>query len=163
MAKSHNKKVLFDIDDLVIDTKYTDTMPYIKTLSLKEKSIFDDGVKRMGKTLKLCEGAITTTEALANELKNYVSNVFINRNVASEEMWTLSQNALIKKAFIKEKRYIIIGYFPGSITHNQDIEMIKPALFKILKEFENVKLLLLGEFSIPNFLKEFPNQINIKN
>jgi glycosyltransferase involved in cell wall biosynthesis len=163
LAKSLNKKVLFDIDDLVIDTKYTDTMPYIKTLSLKEKSIFDDGVMRMGKTLTLCEGAITTTEDLAKELKNYVANVFINRNVASEEMWTLSQNALIKKNNIKENKHIIIGYFPGSITHNQDLEMIKPALNKILKEFKKVKLLLLGKFSIPNFLKKFSNQIIYKD
>ena len=48
----------------------------------------------MGKTLKLCEGAITTTETLAQELKNYVPKVFINHNVASEEMFKLSQNAL---------------------------------------------------------------------
>lgn len=48
----------------------------------------------MGKTLKLCQGAITTTNFLAKELMNYVSTVFINHNVASEEMWKLSQDAL---------------------------------------------------------------------
>ena len=41
----------------------------------------------MGKTLKLCEGAITTIEALAKQLNKYIKNVFINHNVASEEMW----------------------------------------------------------------------------
>ena len=163
LAKSLNKKVLFDIDDLVIDTKYTEIIPYIKTLSKKEKQIYDDGVKRIGKTLKLCEGAITTTEALATELKKYVSNVYINRNVASEEMWKISQDALTMKENIKNNnKYIIIGYFSGSITHNQDIEMIKPALIKILEEFKNVKLLLFGQLSLPNFLKRFPTQIITK-
>ena len=33
LAKKLNKKVLFDIDDLVIDKKYTELIPYIKTLS----------------------------------------------------------------------------------------------------------------------------------
>ena len=41
LAKILNKKVLFDIDDLIIDTKYTETIPYLKTLSPKEKFIYD--------------------------------------------------------------------------------------------------------------------------
>ena len=162
LAKILNKKVLFDIDDLIIDTKYTETIPYLKTLSPKEKFIYDRGVKRIGKTLKLCEGAITTTEALAKELKNYVPNVFINRNVASEEMWKLSKIALINKENSKRNKKIIIGYFSGSITHNSDLEMIWPALKKILNEFKNVQLLLSGELTFQNLLSEFPDKILYK-
>ena len=163
IAKSLNKRILFDIDDLVIDTKYTNKIPYVTTLSPDEKAIYDDGVMRIGKTLKLCEGAITTTESLAKILKNYVSNVFINRNVASEEMWNLSQNALKKRENKQNKKHIIIGYFSGSITHNPDIELLKPVLTKILKEFKNVKLLLLGELGFPNFLKKFSSHVIYKN
>lgn len=161
LAKNLNKKILFDIDDLVIDTKYTDDIHFLKTLSPKQKTLYDNGVIRMKKTLKLCEGAITTTKALARELKNYVSNVFINRNVASEEMWKLSKKALVNKDISKNDNHIIIGYFSGSISHKPDIEMIKPALLKILKKFRNVKLLLLGELEIPDFY-EFSSQIIYK-
>ena len=45
-----------------------------------------DGVKRIGKTLLMFDGAITITKALVKELRNYFSNVFINHNVSSEEM-----------------------------------------------------------------------------
>jgi glycosyltransferase involved in cell wall biosynthesis len=162
LAKSLNKKVLFDIDDLVIDKKYTELIPYLKTLSPKEKKIYDNGVKRMRKTLKLCEEAITTTKELAKELKHYVSNVYINKNVASEEMWKLSNDALKHKEKVKNDENIIIGYFSGSITHNSDIEMIKPALIRILSEFKNVHLLLFGELSFPNFLNDFSSQIMTK-
>ena len=162
LAKFLNKKVLFDIDDLVIDTKYTEMIPYLKTLSQKEKALYDDGVVRMGKTLKLCEGAITTTKTLAKELKYYVPNVFINHNVASEEMWKLSQNALIEKDIKNKNNHIIIGYFSGSITHNPDIEMISPSLKKILNEFKNVQLLLFGEISVKNIFKEYSSQIIYK-
>ena len=161
LAKKLNKKVLFDIDDLVIDKKYTNTIPYVTTLSQKEKEIYDNGVERMGKTLNLCQGAITTTKALANELKNYTSEVFINHNVASEEMWKLSQDSLINNEK-KTNQNVIIGYFSGSITHNSDIEMIKDPLLKILKEFKNVKILLSGELSFPKYLNEFKEQIIIK-
>ena len=96
LVKRLNKKVFFDIDDLAIDTKYTDLIPYIRTLSPSQKVLYDDGVIRMRKTLQLCEEAITTTEALAKGLKKYIPEVFINRNVASEEMFKLSELALKK-------------------------------------------------------------------
>ena len=159
LAKRLNKKVIFDVDDLVFDKKYTDITPYVQSLSKHEKIIYDNGVDRMGKTLKLCDIAITTTEVLAKELKNFVPKVLINGNVASDEMFNLSQYALEGKARLKNIDEIIIGYFSGSITHNFDIEMIIPSLIKILTEFKNVKLLFLGEFDIPLNLQKFSSQI----
>ena len=94
LAKSLNKKVLFDIDDLSFNKNYRDISPYIKYLTTEKKAIYDDYVMRIGKTLKFCDGVITTTKVLADELKKFISNVFINRNVANEEMWKLSQEAL---------------------------------------------------------------------
>ena len=161
-AKILNKVVLFDIDDLVFDKKYTDTIPYIQTLSEKSKKAYDDGIERIGKTLKLCNGAITTTRALARELKHYIPNVFINHNVASEEMWKLSQKALTEKNKIKKDNNIIIGYFSGSITHNPDFKLIKYPLLKILREFKNVQILIVGILSTPKFLSEFSSRIIIK-
>ena len=86
LAKQLNKTVLYDIDDLVIDTEYTDRIPYVASMSADQKRSYDDGVTRMGETLKLYDGAITTTEALADELRKYVPRVYINRNTASELM-----------------------------------------------------------------------------
>jgi hypothetical protein len=74
-------------------------------------------------------------------------------------MWKLSQKALKNRAKKKRDNNIIIGYFSGSITHDSDINMIKPALIKILREYKNVELLLLGELSYPDFLNEFSSQI----
>ena len=107
LAKNLNKKILFDIDDLVIDIKYTNLISYVKdSFSLSEQNIYKEGVIRIGKTLKLCEGAITTTEFLAKELKKYVPIVYINRNTASEEMLKLSEKALKKKKAIKKTNEI---------------------------------------------------------
>ena len=159
LAKILNKRVLFDIDDLVIDTKYTNSIPYVKNLSHSKKSVYNNGVIRMAKTLKLCEGAITTTTALAKELKNYVQEVFINHNVASEEMFKLSKNALEMNATIEKQGQLAIGYFSGSISHNGDIKIVIPALIKILGEFNNLKLIIVGELNLPNELKKFSSRI----
>ena len=94
-AKYYNKPVIFDIDDLVIDKKYTDLIPHLKTMSKEERHLYDDGVERTRATLIKCDCAITTTNALADELKNYVSDVFVNRNVASEKMVKYSERAIL--------------------------------------------------------------------
>ena len=59
----------------------------------------------------------------------------------------IKKNALIKKGNKTSGNNVTIGYFIGSITHNSDIKMIKPALFKILKEYDNIKLLFLDELT----------------
>ena len=55
----------------------------------------------------------------------------------------IKSNTLNKNCNKTKNESIIIGYFSGSITHDSDIEMIKDALIKILKENKNVQLLLL--------------------
>lgn len=182
-AKEHNKTVIFDIDDLVIDTKYTNSIKYLQTLSDEEKANYDSGVNRMKETLSMCDSAITTTERLANELKNYVSEVYVNRNTASNEMVALSNKAVYERDILpykdvkftkdkKEKNKIIeaknklsssnkvkIGYFSGSITHNDDVTMILPVLSKIMKENSNVELHIVGELDIPIELQEFKERV----
>lgn len=157
LAKEKNKKVFFDIDDLVIDKKYTDTIPYIKTLSKEEKEVYDDGVNRIQKTLKMCDYAITTTERLASELKNYCPEVYINRNVASEKM--VQYSLLAMKDSKKDNNKIILGYLSGSITHNADFQMILPVIVKMMNKYNNIYLKLVGELDLPEELLEFKDRI----
>ena len=154
-AKELNKTVLFDIDDLVVDTKYTNTIKYIHEMSKAEKELYDDGVNRMGRTLKLCEAAITTTERLAHELGKYVSEVFINRNTASERMYELSEN-VVKNRNDNEIR---IGYFSGSITHNDDFRLVMPTLCRLLEKYANLRLYIVGELELPKELQPYSAQI----
>lgn len=156
-AKFFNKTCFFDIDDLVIDTKYTNQIEYIKNMPTEEKAIYDDGVNRMQETLLMCDYAITTTKELQQELKNYSKEVYINRNVASDEIQYHSLEAL--KTVEKDKSKIVLGYFSGSITHNEDFEMIIPSLVKILKKYENVYIKITGIIDIPKDLVPFKERI----
>ena len=182
LAKKLNKRVLFDIDDLVVDTVYTDEIPFIQQMTESEKAQYDDGVIRMGETLKLCDAAITTTERLATELSKYVPEVFINRNVASEEMVYNSERALYERDVLpdlpeesvsaadmkywrwarehaREDGVVTIGYFSGSITHNADFELVLPTLVKVLEERPEVQLHIVGDLSIPEPLARFEGRI----
>ena len=111
----------------------------------------------MGRTLSLCDAAITTTERLAEELGHYVSEVFINRNTASDEMYALSEKAWREKK--REDKTVGIGYFSGSMTHNDDFLLVLPALQEIMENNSNVRLHVVGELDLPNELVKVQSQI----
>lgn len=159
IAKKLNKKVIYDIDDLVIDTVYTDQIPYVQQMGESDKQAYDENVMNMGCLLKMCHFAVTTTNCLAKELEMYVPKVFINRNTASEEMVRLSRMALTQKK-AKDNSKVRIGYFSGSITHNADLQMILPVLVQILEKYEQVELCFAGDLDIPSELKKFGGRIN---
>lgn len=160
-ARKNNKTTFFDVDDLVIGREYTEDIEYLKTMPKEEYDLYMDGVDRMQRTLKLCEHAITTTPALKSELQKFVDGeVFVNRNVASEEMVKYSQEAIKEKEKRKvDNSKIILGYFSGSITHNDDFKMILPVIKKVLKENRNIYLSVVGLLDIPEELLEVQNQI----
>lgn len=160
MAKAINVRTYYDIDDLVFDKNYTDSIPTVQKLSRGERAIYDSGVIRMGATLKLCEYGITTTERLKEQMEKRVLSVFINRNCASEEMLKISERVRKnrKKNSLKNTD-VIIGYFSGSLTHNSDFELILPALLHVMDENPEVKLLLMGELDLPETLKPYKARI----
>ena len=180
-ARTMNKRIIFDIDDLVIDTLYTDTIPAVRAMNPAERALYDDGVKRYGMTMRMCDAATTTTTAMRWELLKYLPKVYLNRNCASERMVELSEAAWkngkqAKAALLQSKNQtqperplqdegieqspgVILGYFSGSLTHNADFEMIKPAVLRILEEKPEVKLLLMGQLDMPPELKPFESRV----
>ncbi|MBQ9211552.1 MAG: glycosyltransferase [Clostridia bacterium] len=162
-AKALNKQVVFDIDDLVIDTSYTDTIPQVQCMSREERALYDEGVQRYGATLRMCQAATTTTTRLQRELSKILMPVYINRNCASERMVQLSEAAWRAAKPAKQGKAsedeVILGYFSGSITHNADFEMIQPALLRVMEENPKVKLLLMGLIDLPTELQQYADRV----
>ncbi len=157
LAKSHGKKVCFDVDDLVTDTIYTDQVPFVQELSTENKKIFDTSVRLMGKTLSLCDMAVTTTAALAKELGRSVPITYINRNTASKEMVECAETAYHQRE--KDQKRIWLGYFSGSLTHNKDFEIVRPVLVRILKNYPHAGILLVGELDASDELNQFSERV----
>lgn len=157
LAREENKPVYFDIDDLVFDTLYTDQLSYTQGLSEKEKGNYDAGVKNYGKMLAACDGAITSTNQLKEELLKYKDSVLLNRNLASSELIAVSSQFL-KEDFGSDDR-IKIGYFSGSISHNENFELIKPAIKEVLDHYSSVELHIVGHLDIPQDMKPYTQRI----
>lgn len=157
LAKDYGKPVFFDIDDLVFDTVYTDQLSYTQGLNQVEKGNYDAGVRNYGYMLENCDGAITSTNKLQEELKKYQSTVLLNRNLASDELISISSQFL--KDYSQVSDVVKIGYFSGSISHNENFELIKPAIKQLIKKYSNVQLHIVGILDIPKDMKPFGNQI----
>ena len=157
LAKDYGKPIFFDIDDLVFDTLYTDQLSYTKGLPHHEKENYDANVRNYGYMLENCDGAITSTNQLQKELKKYRSKVLLNRNLASDELISISSQFL--KDYSQVSDVIKIGYFSGSISHNENFELIKPTIKKLLEKYSNVQLHIVGILDIPKDMKPFENQI----
>ena len=157
LAREEHKPVYFDIDDLVFDTLYTDQLSYTQGLSEKEKGNYDAGVKNYGKMLAACDGAITSTNQLKEELLKYKDSVLLNRNLASSELIAVSSQFL-KEDFGADDR-IKIGYFSGSISHNENFELIKPAIKEVLDHYSSVELHIVGHLDIPHDMKQYTQRI----
>ena len=157
LAKENNKVVFYDIDDLVFDLSHTKDIKYLNTLSKPELDLYNDGVKRMGETLKLCDYGIASTERLQHEMGKYLKEVFVNRNVASEEMVKYSQEALINVK--KDDNKVVLGYLSGTITHNDDFKLIMPSIIKILKKYDNVYLQIVGLLDLPEEMQDVKHKV----
>ena len=157
LAKEYGKPVFFDIDDLVFDTVYTDQLSYTQGLNSVEKGNYDVGVRNYGYMLENCDGAITSTNQLHEELYKYQSLVLLNRNLASDDLIAISSQCM--KDYSQTSDIVKIGYFSGSISHNENFELIKPAIKQLLKKYSNVQLHIVGILDIPQDMKPFENQI----
>lgn len=157
VAKENNKTCFYDIDDLVFDLEQTKKIKFLDTMSKEERNLYNDGVIRMGKTLDLCEYGIASTTRLQTEMGKHLKEVYINRNVASEEMVKYSEIALNEVE--KEDNKVIIGYLSGTITHNDDFKMIMPTVVKLLKKYDNLYLQIVGLLDLPKEMEEVKDKV----
>jgi O-antigen biosynthesis protein len=151
--KAQHKKVWFDIDDLVFDTNYIDLI-----ISTSGQEPTDDVlnywfsvVARMGQTLRLCDGVITTNNFIAAKIKQCIEAPvkvipnFINATQleVSRPIYEHKQNV----GFMPQDR-IKLGYFSGSSSHNADVALIAGALERVMAADPRVDLVLVGRIDI---------------
>lgn len=154
-----NKVSIYAVDDLVIDKKYTDQLPVVQEMNKEDRAVYDDGVNRHGQLMKACDYAITTTGELAKELRTYknLKEVYVDRNMRSDETIYHSNQAIDQVERDEDK--VIIGYFSGTNTHNEDFKMVAPALVRILETYENTYIKLAGRLDAPKELKGYEDRL----
>ena len=159
-AKSLNKTLIYDIDDLVIDPKYTDKLRFVQNFPASRKKEWDKNELLMRDLMLECDAVISPTNKLNEHLSTIMKCSYVWRNKASQYMVTKSNEAY--ERYFKADDIVRIGYFSGSLTHNADFDIIKGAILRCLENYDNVHLLLVGDISEIEELLKYKNKIEIK-
>ena len=154
----HNGGILIeDLDDLIFDPE---AVKYIHSSDFSDpvrRSLYQEDIRLYRKTLDICDYVITSTEYLADRVRQLGKPAKVHRNAFSLEMLACSKQAYLSKKIDPDK--IVIGYASGTPTHDQDLTLIKPALQSIISRYPKVEVWLVGPLDSGKDWCGFENQI----
>jgi len=159
--RSRRKRVLYDIDDLVFDADHVHLIVNTLDVEVADQASWNHWfsyIGRLGATLKLCDGGITTNEVLAGRMRDYggfdVSVVpnFMNPEQLelSSRIWAIKQGQRAGAGGI-----VHFGYFSGSPSHNRDFAIAIPALEELLGCDERFRVVVVGYIEAGPRLERF--------
>ena len=141
IAKRAGVPVVFDIDDILFLQDYVDKFCTILQGDFeKNKEIYKNKFYKYGQTFQSADFATTSTVFITDKMKENGKKAFVIHNGLSSKQIAISES--LNKDTEKKIRYI--GYLSGTYTHNQDFLVALPALEKILEEYEDVCLRIVG-------------------
>jgi glycosyltransferase involved in cell wall biosynthesis len=164
-ARAQRKKVLFDVDDLVFDLDYVHLI--LKTLDqdFSHPGVWDHWfayVGRIGATLKMCDGAITTNRFLAKRIESFSGlTARVVPNFMNDHQLQISHSIYEQKqsAGFARTDELHMGYFSGTPTHNHDFSMVATALTELMREDPRIRLLVVGYLELRGELAKFSDRI----
>jgi hypothetical protein len=165
-ARARGLRVLFDIDDLIFDIRYAHFIGQSIKRKLERTEEWDwwfGYIARLGATLQLCDGAITTNAFLADRIKEFMPHfeVRVIPNFYNRRQEVISNQVFQRKCasgFARDGRFHI-GYFSGTNTHDNDFRVASGALGRLLAKNPNFVLRIVGTVELTGEMKEHQDQI----
>jgi glycosyltransferase involved in cell wall biosynthesis len=163
--KARGRPVLFDVDDLVFDPSCVHLIMNTLAQDTAKEALWDYWfayTSRMEQALRLCDGAITTNDYLAqriSETTNLPSAVV--PNFMNQEQEDISKRLFDNKKaneFAREGP-MTLGYFSGSPSHQLDFAIVEEALLALMTKYEDLHLMVVGYIETGDLLARFANRI----
>ncbi len=148
-AKRMGAVVIYDIDDLLF-SKLGEA--YLSRIQRCQYERHIESENHFKAAMKLCDTVVVSVPYLANYVNKWHSDVRVMRNGLSREYLNTANNIFEKRRNAKSRKLVTIGYLSGSSTHDYDFKIVENALLRVLRKFENVKVMLVGPVS---FSKKF--------
>lgn len=148
IARAKGKKLIYDVDDLVFDLDLAHFIANNNAYDLSDPRSIDGWfayVGRISAALRMCDGAITTNQFLANEIKQRTGiSALVMKNYLNQEQLAYSEQVLEHKSQEREDGKFKIGYFSGSPSHEHDFLVARSALSELMHAHPRVELVLVG-------------------
>ena len=163
--RARGKRVLYDTDDLVFDPAFAHLLINTLDLDPRDPRVWNDWfayTARLGATLSLCDGAITTTPTLAERISAVTRlPVAVVPNFLNREQLDLSDLLFQTKqgAPLGQDGLVHLGYFSGSPSHNRDFAMVVPALRALLEDDSSLGVVVVGYIEPGPALERFGTRV----
>lgn len=159
LISTPTEKLIADFDDLNFSVSHASETPAVRTRS--------ENVSTVSKNLAKIAGAaslFTQFTSSTTPLARYISELFpakksiVIHNGVDPTFAGISQ--LVRDRSPVNERPYTYAYFPGTASHNPDLQMIESSLRDALGSDRSLKLLIVGPVKIPNALAEYSAQIH---
>ncbi|MCP4702624.1 MAG: glycosyltransferase [Gammaproteobacteria bacterium] len=154
-CKSRSIPVGFDIDDLVFIKKYMTPLyfDYLRLLGKEGQNQWQEHAEGFRQTLLHADFVSVPTHKLMQEVLALGKPGFIIPNGFDDSRLAASAEYLMESRKPSQQDGCIrIGYASGTPTHQRDFETVSPALARIMTDYSQTRLVIVGEL----FLEEFP-------
>jgi glycosyltransferase involved in cell wall biosynthesis len=157
--------VLFDVDDLIFDTRYVSLV--LETLDRTPgEAMLDEwfaAMSRVGAMLRLCDGAISTNHFLAARIEDFAQlpTWVVPNFLNALQLERSAEIRSARHAATESRRVTSIGYFSGTPTHNRDFELVSTAVARVMTRHTDVRLVIVGFLDVGPALRGFGDRIDI--
>jgi glycosyltransferase involved in cell wall biosynthesis len=158
--RNKGKKIYFDIDDLIFDTKFASTVSSalgnaVQDVEFNRWTAF---ISNIGRALAASDEVITTNSYLAQRITDFAAlPVHIVPNSYNRHQELRSQEALEAKR--EASPGLHIGYFSGSQSHSKDFAVVSHHLEQFLDESQKSRLTVVGHLQLPAAFERFGKRV----
>lgn len=153
LVKERGIPVVLDIDDLIFDKKYFRTV--LNTIGQTQYwSYWCENFTENRTVAKQMDGFLVTNDFLGERIKESFDKPYrVIRNSLDREQIMASDAYL--RLNLKDNEWFVIGYFSGSSTHVNDLEMALPEVFEFMDKYPKTKLRIVGWMDFDERAKRF--------
>lgn len=148
-ADYYKKKLIMDIDDNFLEVDKGN--PALKKQN-RGKLDLTNKVAVLATNLSFCDAITVSTLPLKNKIEEHLTEVhgscppiYVIPNANDVNDWKYDK---------KDTDKVIIGY-SGGLSHNDDLDMVLPALKTVMEKYPDVQLQLLGQMDLKKAKKVF--------
>lgn len=161
--RNQGKRVLFDIDDLVFDSRFTTLVASNLGYLLEEEELnqWTAFISNIGLALQASDGVMTTNAYLAERVSETTPlPVFVAPNTFNDAQQQASKAALALRK--PAGKGLHLGYFSGSQSHSLDFAVVANQLAQFLEESKDSRLTIVGHLDVPAELLQSEGRVTVK-
>lgn len=140
-ARALHIPVVYDIDDIIFLERYFDKFCSVLDFDPERIASVREIFTAQEKTFEQAVYCTASTPYIAEIMRREGKKAYVIHNGLSKKQLRIAE-AVRKNAQKEGPR--LIGYLSGTMTHNRDFQQALPALARILREYDDVRLAIVG-------------------